>query len=60
MKKSLKLYIDTSVWNFALETERIDSTLTLECLQFLEREGYQLIIRTYAKTILQAFILMKS
>ena len=44
MKKSLKLYIDTSVWNFALETERIDSTLTLECLQFLEREGYQLII----------------
>ena len=38
MEKPIKLYIDTSVWNFALETERKDSILTNEFLQLIKKD----------------------
>ena len=36
MSKKIKVYIDTSVWNFALETERPDCLITNELLRFLK------------------------
>lgn len=33
MKRPFKLYLDTSIWNFALETERPDCLLTWEFLR---------------------------
>ena len=44
MEKLIKLYIDTSVWNFALETERKDSVLTNEFLQLIKSENYTIIL----------------
>ena len=40
----MKLYIDTSVWNFALETDRPNSFLTNEFLQLLSEENYEAVI----------------
>ena len=44
MEKPLKLYVDTSVWNFALETERIDCLLTNEFLQIIRNSEYSIFI----------------
>ena len=44
MKKRIKLYIDTSVWNFALETERGDNVLTDDFLQLVRKENYDVIV----------------
>lgn len=44
MEKPLKLYIDTSVWNFALETERSDSMLTNEFLELVKVENHIVVI----------------
>ena len=44
MYKPIKLYIDTSVWNFALETSRSDSLLTYEFLQLTKKEKCTIII----------------
>ena len=46
MEKSIKLYIDTSVWNFALETERTDCLLTWDFFRILrnERSNYTVLI----------------
>lgn len=45
MEKPIKLYIDTSVWNFALETERKDSITTYEFLKSVGGHNeYSLII----------------
>ena len=44
MDKPLKLYIDTSVWNFALETERGDNVLTDDFLQLIRKEDYDVIV----------------
>ncbi|MBI2995513.1 MAG: PIN domain nuclease [Candidatus Melainabacteria bacterium] len=45
MDKTLKLYIDTSVWNFALETERPDSIVTYEFLKSVSNNNeYSLFI----------------
>ena len=46
MKKPFKLYIDTSVWNFALETDRADCLLTWDFFRLLrnKREGYTVFI----------------
>ena len=44
MGKKLKLYIDTSVWNFVMETLRSDSLLTYEFLQYIKSEEYTIII----------------
>ena len=56
MEKPIKLYIDTSVWNFALETERKDSILTNEFLQLINSENYTVIVSdTIAGEITAAF-----
>lgn len=45
MGKSIKLYIDTSVWNFALETDRPDSIVTYEFLKSVSNNSeYSLFI----------------
>ncbi|MBI2995939.1 MAG: hypothetical protein HYY52_04465 [Candidatus Melainabacteria bacterium] len=44
MKKTLKLYIDTSVWNFSLETDRSGSTLTDDFLQLIIKESHDVIV----------------
>ena len=44
MAKQIKLYLDTSVWNFALETERSGSALTSEFLELLQSHEYIVII----------------
>ena len=44
MEKPLKLYIDTSVWNFALETERGENVLTDDFLQLIRKEDYDVIV----------------
>ena len=44
MEKPLKLYIDTSVWNFALEIERPDCLLTNEFLQTIKSNEYSIFI----------------
>lgn len=45
MEKPIKLYIDTSVWNFALESTRPDSIITYEFLKSIsESKDYTLII----------------
>ena len=46
MEKPIKLYIDTSVWNFALETEREDCLLTWDFFRMLrnERSSYIILI----------------
>ncbi|OGI10775.1 MAG: hypothetical protein A3I68_08960 [Candidatus Melainabacteria bacterium RIFCSPLOWO2_02_FULL_35_15] len=44
MEKPIKLYIDTSVWNFALEIERSGSTLTSEFLELLQSNEYVVVI----------------
>ena len=44
MGKKLKLYIDTSVWNFVMEKLRSDSLLTYEFLQHIKSEEYTIII----------------
>ena len=44
MDKPLKLYIDTSVWNFALETDRADCLLTTEFLQVTKNDEYLIFI----------------
>ena len=44
MKKPIKLYIDTSVWNFALETERSDCLMTNEFLQAIKSNEYSVFI----------------
>ena len=44
MEDKIKLYLDTSVLNFALETERSGSYLTREFLELLRLEGYVAII----------------
>ena len=43
MEKPIKLYIDTSVWNFALETERGDNVLTDDFLQLIRKEDYDVM-----------------
>lgn len=50
MQKKLKLYIDTSVWNFVLETLRSDSLLTHEFLQHIKSEEYTIIISDVVDT----------
>jgi len=40
MEKPIKLYIDTSVWNFVFETGRSGSSLTREFLELLLLEEY--------------------
>ena len=46
MKKPTKLYLDTSVWNFALETERADCLITWDFFRMLrgERSNYTVLI----------------
>lgn len=44
MEKPIKLYIDTSVWNFALETERGDSVLTYDFLRLIKKENHGVIV----------------
>lgn len=45
MAKPTKLYIDTSVWNFALEAERADSIITYEFLKTVSNSNeYSLFI----------------
>lgn len=44
MEKPLKLYIDTSVWNFVLEAERSGSTLTYDFLQLIVKEEYNIAV----------------
>jgi len=44
MEKRLKLYIDTSVWNFALEIERKDCLLTNEFLELIKTNEYSIFI----------------
>ena len=44
MKKPIQIYIDTSVWNFALETERCDNVLTDDFLQLVRKENYDVIV----------------
>ena len=44
MDKKLKLYIDTSVWNFALEIERADSILTYEFLKLTVEEKCDIFV----------------
>ena len=44
MEKPIKLYIDTSVWNFALETERPDCLLTNEFLESINNGEYSVFI----------------
>ncbi len=40
MEKQIKLYLDTSVWNFVFETGRSGSSLTREFLELLQLEEY--------------------
>ena len=44
MEKPIKLYIDTSVWNFALEVERADCLITNEFLQLIRSKEYSIFI----------------
>ena len=44
MEKPIKLYIDTSIWNFALETERGGNVLTNDFLQLIRKEDYDVIV----------------
>ena len=44
MERPIKLYIDTSVWNFALETERADCLLTNEFLESINNREYSVFI----------------
>lgn len=45
MPKKTKVYVDTSVWNFALETIRPDSIMTYEFLQIISNQNvYDLFI----------------
>ena len=53
MEDKLKLYLDTSVWNFALETERSGSSLTREFLELILQEEYM----TITSDVVQAEIL---
>lgn len=48
MKRPFKLYVDTSIWNFALETERSDCLLTWEFLKLCKNKtsDYSLFIST--------------
>ena len=49
MKKSLKLYIDTSVWNFALEHDRQDSIIANEFIRLLKGDEYKVIVSNIVK-----------
>ena len=44
MNKTLKLYIDTSVWNFIFESERENSKTTNDFLNFSLKHDYLLVI----------------
>ena len=44
MKRNLKLYIDTSVWNMALEKDREHADITNEFLNLSIKENHSLII----------------
>lgn len=44
MKRKLKLYIDTSVWNMALEKDRVHSETTNDFLKLVTKENYLLIV----------------
>ena len=44
MQNPIKLYIDTSVWNFALEIERLDCLLTNEFLESINNREYSILI----------------
>jgi len=44
MEDKIKLYLDTSVLNFALERDRSGSYLTRDFLELLMLEGYIAII----------------
>ena len=44
MNKPVKLYIDTSVWNFALEIERADCLLTNEFLESISNREFSIFV----------------
>lgn len=44
MEKPLKLYIDTSIWNFILETDRADSALTYDFLKLVIKEKSDIFV----------------
>lgn len=46
MQKTVKFYLDTSVWNLALETERADCLTTWDFLKMLrsKRSSYSILI----------------
>src|SRR3989338_6136906 len=44
MYKKVKLYIDTSIWNLALETERDESILTHDFLEIHSKSKNNLLV----------------
>ena len=51
MSKKTKVYIDTSVWNFALEAERPESFVTNDFLKHLKtNDDYTILISDLIKT----------
>ncbi len=54
MIRKIKTYIDTSVWNFALETDRLDSSLTYEFLEMLKNSEYIPVISNVVMAEIEA------
>ena len=54
MEKPIKLYIDTSVWNFVFETGRSGSSLTREFLELLRSEEYKIITSDIVRAEIRA------
>ena len=53
MRNELKLYIDTSVWNFALESERLECMITKKFLILITLEEFYLYLTAYSSEITQ-------
>ncbi len=49
MSQKTLIYVDTSVWNFALETTRPDSIFTYEFLLLFKKDEYKAIISNVVK-----------
>ena len=54
MEKLIKLYLDTSVWNFVFETGRSGSSLTREFLELLRSEEYKIITSDIVRAEIRA------
>lgn len=54
MEDKLKLYLDTSIWNFALEIDRSGSSLTREFLELLQLREYKIITSDIVRAEIRA------